>query len=293
MTFKFKERRIVLMSASSLLLRYLFNYKSCQLKSFNSLTMAPHRKNVIEDASTPHSHLTSEPTKISSAVTAFKPRRRLRFSLELNQVFPVVHIDDMDEADIHEIWYAKRDYKEIKKNLISIIRKMTNGENIVETHKQTLLGLEHRTREGTLLRGYLRLAALTAVMNEQERQWDEGVQDDERLAKVCRDVTSLCQEKSHAKALQDEAALKRDDKKMKRKLSRRKLALDLQNESALKEKRRFKLVKFPSARNLDSDSPEKSLVQNESALFPSAPRNLVSPKNFLPTPKKRASEAVV
>jgi hypothetical protein len=168
--------------------------------------MAPHQTNVLEDGST-YSHLTSEPNKIASPVTSLKSRRRLRFSLELNQFFPIVHIDDMDEADIHETWYEKRDYTAIKKSVIPIIQKFANGEKIAETNKQSLRGLEYRTREGTLLRQNLRLAALTAVMNEQDRQWKEGVQDDERLAKVYRDLTSHCQEESRALALKDEAAV--------------------------------------------------------------------------------------
>jgi hypothetical protein len=203
-------------------------------------------------------NFTSEPTKIASPVTALKHRRRMRFSLELNQFFPIVNIDNMDKADIHETWYKKRDYKAIKKNLIHILRKMANGEKIAETNMQTLRGLEHRTREERLLRRNLRLAALTAVMNEQERQWDEDVQDDERLAKVCRDVTSHCQEKSHSKALQDEAALKKDYEKM-----RRTFALDLQNESALKDKSRFTHVKFtgPNVNSGDGDFAHRNITQ--------------------------------
>jgi hypothetical protein len=171
--------------------------------------MAPHQKNVPDDVSTSYSNVTSETTKTaSSPVTAIKHRRRQRFSLEFNQYFPVVHIDDMDEADIHETWYEKRDYNAIKKSIISLLRKHAKGEKITETSKQTLRGLETRTREGDLLRKYHKLAAITAVMSEQMRQWHEGEQDDELLAKVCRDVSSHCQEKSHILALQDETDIK-------------------------------------------------------------------------------------
>jgi hypothetical protein len=219
--------------------------------------MAPHQKNVPDDVSTSYSNVTTEPTKTASPVTALKHRRRQRFSLKSNQIFPVVHIGDMDETDIHETWYEKRDYNAIKKSLIDILRKYSNGEKIAETSKQTLRGLESRTREGALLRQYLKLAAITAVLNEQTRQRDEGVQDGELLAKVYRDVASHCQEESRALALQDEAALKKDYEKM-----RRELALDLQKESGLKEKRRFKLVRFPLTRNLVRWPASRNLVSD-------------------------------
>jgi hypothetical protein len=215
--------------------------------------MAPHHKDLPDDVSTSYSTVTTEPTKTASTLTALKQhRRRQRFSLESNQIFPVVHIREMDELDIYETWYEKRDYTAIKERIIHVLRKCARGENIAETSKQTFRGLECRTREGTLLRQSLRLGAVTTVMNEQERQWEDGVQDDELLAKVYRDVTSHCQAESHALALQDEAALKKDYEKM-----RRKLASNLQKESGLKEKRRFKLVSFPSTRNLFSDSETK------------------------------------
>jgi hypothetical protein len=71
--------------------------------------MAPHQKNAPDDVSNSYYNVTTEPTKTASPVTVLKHRRRQRFSLESNQIFPVVHIDDMDEADNHERWYEKRD----------------------------------------------------------------------------------------------------------------------------------------------------------------------------------------
>jgi hypothetical protein len=215
--------------------------------------MSTHQNNAPDDVSTSYTNVSTESTKTASpSVTALKQRRRQRFSLESNQIYPVVNIDDMDKADIHETWYEKRDYNSMTKSIIYYLRKVANAGRKAETKTQTLRGLENRTNEATLLRKSLRLAAFAAVMNEQERQWDEGEKDDELLAKVCRDATSYCQEENHALALQDEAALKTEYEKM-----RRKLALDLQKESGRKDKRSFKAVSFLSTRNMFSDSETK------------------------------------
>ena len=139
-----------------------------------------------------------------------EPKRKLRFSLASNQIFPIQHIDEMDEADVLATWYEKKDYDAIKSKIIPIIRKMMKKEDIPETDKETVRGLEYRTRQGALRRQHNKLEAITAVLEEQQRQQAVGENDDESLRKAYLNACSHCQEEACELAAEDEVFVKTD-----------------------------------------------------------------------------------
>jgi len=135
------------------------------------------------------------------------PKRRLHFALTENQIHPIPHINDLSDLEVKETWYERADYERIKLSLIPIVRKMMKGERIEETNRVTIRGLEYRTREGAIRRQHNKAEAITAVMDEQDRQLDAlgGRVNDEQLRDIYVQVNAHCQREAHELALGDVA----------------------------------------------------------------------------------------
>ena len=110
----------------------------------------------------------------------------------------------MSPDEVKAIWYEKADYEKIKMAMIPLIRKMMKKEHVIESDKETIRGLEYRTRQGAIRRQHNKLEAITAVLDEQDRQFDTiGRVDEDLLSSVYRQFSSHCQEEAHALALGD------------------------------------------------------------------------------------------
>jgi hypothetical protein len=143
----------------------------------------------------------SDTSSIASKSTITK---RFHFSLSSNEIYDVPHIDDMTPEEVKAIWYEKADYEKIKMAMIPVIRKMMKKETIQETDRETIRGLEFRTRQGAIRRQHNKLEATTAVLDEQDRQLDTvGRVDEDLLAKVYKQFNSHCQIEAHKLALGD------------------------------------------------------------------------------------------
>lgn len=160
-------------------------------------------------------------TESSLSFTLFPAARptKVKFQLRANKIYPITHIEDMEEDLVRSIWYEKRDYDGIKNKLIPDIRKLMKGEEVPESNRSTARGLEYRTRKGALKRQSNKQEGTSAVMMEQRRQRDENIRDDELLAEVFRGVSSHCQDSAYALALRDEAFVRNDLDKMRKKTS--------------------------------------------------------------------------
>jgi hypothetical protein len=174
--------------------------------------MTPYQKKhaVNDDGSTVVTALT---TGTSSPV---QRRCKVRFSLESNQSFPIPHINDINDEEFLAIWYGPSDYKRIKTKIFLILRKIKKGKQIEENDKQSVRGLECRTVHGTNLRQQKKLKAITAVMDEQDRQFDDDEQNDNLLAEAYRNATSHCQDEAYALGLKDQAELQEELDTMRR-----------------------------------------------------------------------------
>jgi hypothetical protein len=137
-----------------------------------------------------------------------KRKRTIRLRMEKNEIFPIPHIDDFDQDVIRATWYEKSEYDVMKVGFVATIKKMMRGEHIEENNVSTIRGLEFRTRKGALRRQHNKLSAITAVLDEQDRQFNGGTFDDERLAEVYRSSGSHCQENAHVMAVKDEETMK-------------------------------------------------------------------------------------
>jgi hypothetical protein len=140
--------------------------------------------------------------------------RQVRFSLESNQVFHIVHINDMDASDIHETWYGQHDDELMKRDIKAVVYKMMNNIKVEETSdEETVRGLECQTREGESHRQKNNSMAHDAVLMEQDRQRVVGVPDEELVAQAYYNVSYHCQVAAFNLGLRDEQAIEKSFKK--------------------------------------------------------------------------------
>jgi hypothetical protein len=112
-----------------------------------------------------------------------KPMRKsIRFS-DINQTFPVPHLDDIGDEDIAEIWYSAAEYSEIKSSYQLTLFMMENGE-LKESDEHTSRGLEYRTQQGAWARYENKRDAYNAVLDEQDRQWKADKDDHDALGRI-------------------------------------------------------------------------------------------------------------
>lgn len=134
-------------------------------------------------------------------------KRRVQICIEANCIRRIQHIKDMSKEDVKATWYEKEDYEGMKQTFIPIIRRMMKGEDIPETNDQTIRGLEFRTRDGAIRRQHNKLNALSAVLDEQDRQYNEQDFSDEKLAEVYQSFNAHCREAALKLGLEDEARI--------------------------------------------------------------------------------------
>jgi len=165
----------------------------------------------------------TEPTADSSVVSTVSTRQQVRFGLEHNQTQFVTHLSELSPKHLAETWYTKREFHEIKKELIPLIKAMMKKEKVDETSSQTTRGLEYRTRAGTVARQNNKIRGYTAVLEDQVLQKALSHHkpfDHQRLAEKYITATSHCQQEAHTLALKDEQFVQRDLEKMRRKMDR-------------------------------------------------------------------------
>jgi hypothetical protein len=131
-------------------------------------------------------------------------QKRFRISISSNETFQIPRIDDLTDDEIKATWYERGDYEKMKMAMIPLIRKLMKGDKIEETNKETARGLEFRTRQGAIRRQHNKVEAITAVLDEQDRQMEEiGHLDDELLSAVYCEINEHCRDEAHELALGD------------------------------------------------------------------------------------------
>jgi hypothetical protein len=201
-------------------------------------------------------------TTASSSMASTVNKLNIRFSLESNQVFPITHINDMRQHDIHETWYTEEESNNIQNGIYWALRQIGSGDNVTESETFTARGIECRTHQGNLRRNHNRNMATTAVLNEQYRQFLKGERDDELVADASRRTSSHCHCEAYWMGFKDEAAIKKLKKSSR--TENRKYVEDKVESTAIKKKLK-RLSKTEDRKNakLDEDesAPASSLLQ--------------------------------
>jgi len=123
------------------------------------------------------------------------------------EVFEIIHINDMEDEEVFSCWYHEEDYSMIKKRIRLSVLLMEAGR-AVEGPDHTDRGIECRTADGARQRYRNRRTTVNAVLDEQDRQWDNNVQDDDRLAKVSMGHSGKSRVSGMVRARQDQEVVK-------------------------------------------------------------------------------------
>jgi hypothetical protein len=102
-----------------------------------------------------------------------------------NEIYEVPHIDEYSSALIESIWYNDADYQRIQNSCIKIIRKMNSDEPMEKMKKKYCSrGLENFLDARILARRTNRAKAREAVLDEQRKQWMNGIFDPARISNI-------------------------------------------------------------------------------------------------------------
>jgi hypothetical protein len=94
------------------------------------------------------------------------------------------------------VWYQKNEQALMRMERKCSIRLMIQGALLTDSDTQTSRGLEFRSREGAVKRQENRLNALAAVLDEQESQFDMGLQNDEAISLAYQRVSWKCKKEA-------------------------------------------------------------------------------------------------
>lgn len=139
----------------------------------------------------------------------------LRFD-EFDEMQTVLHINDYTKHEISRSWYKRDDYDK----MVALARKTAEkveertrelGRKIDKAVKKKIeyRGLEAWTSMGAAKVKILKESAVEAVWNEQSRQWDEGINDVDRIREVYQVVSRGAQQTAQDRGFSDELIAKR------------------------------------------------------------------------------------
>jgi hypothetical protein len=120
-----------------------------------------------------------------------KARRGVSFAPQVETLLVVERLCDLPEGEIAATWYDRDEYCEIKKSLSPTVKKMHKGLPL-DSDDDESRGLEYRTRAGAQRRQKNKLHSIDAVLDEQERQWEESRSDPTYIAEIYSQATAHC-----------------------------------------------------------------------------------------------------
>lgn len=120
--------------------------------------------------------------------------RRSRPGVSFHDRVQIIEFEKPTEYTRGIIWYRKDEYDIIKARN-SLIVKMTKSGSFEESEEHSFRGLEHKLKEGFRIRRLNKIEVLRAVIEEQERQVDCGVNDPELVAEASRKASLTSREK--------------------------------------------------------------------------------------------------
>ena len=130
-------------------------------------------------------------------------RRRVHFK-ETVSVRPITHVDNIPDEEIAAVWFSKKDFEDIKKSIATTLRLIAYGEFQGDDETHCVRGLEFRTRAGALERRENKWNCLNAVLDEQDRQKELGINNDKLLSQIYITENRLSRQASLKHGLHDQ-----------------------------------------------------------------------------------------
>ena len=125
------------------------------------------------------------------ACLAPKAQRAVSFSPNVMVQF-TTHKKDFRQREIRACWYTKSEYKDIREEIKITLDQIERNVDI-DDYNHCKCRLECHTQKGAHERMQTKLKAWTAVFEEQDLQYAEGIVDPEILAIVYSISTRSCQ----------------------------------------------------------------------------------------------------
>jgi hypothetical protein len=188
--------------------------------------------------------LSTSPKTIMSSIRNRRPRRRSRPRRMVSfsddgyddnntvaiTIWSVPSLSDLSEAEIKSVWYTPVEFRNMKKSCVKVLKKIIAGtlsfdrndeeeddddddtvknkehENEEEEEEEeTTRGLENKTPRGSKARQKNRFIAMDVVLDEQQRQWEQGKRnvDYAYIALLYHQSTVHCQESAHRMGKKD------------------------------------------------------------------------------------------
>jgi hypothetical protein len=128
-------------------------------------------------------------------------RRTVRFAqidseMEAVTIRPIPSLSDMSKQEIRDMWYNDCEFQMIKLRIVHVLKKMIKGtyNHDIDSLESEARGLENKTPKGSYARKKNRFASMFAVLDEQDRQREQGqTVDSEYIAKLYRQSSAHCQ----------------------------------------------------------------------------------------------------
>mmetsp|Transcript_11846 Transcript_11846/g.18182 ORF Transcript_11846/g.18182 Transcript_11846/m.18182 type:complete len:179 (+) Transcript_11846:273-809(+) len=104
----------------------------------------------------------------------------------------IVHVDDMSDKEKKSTWYTRDDLKRFRVKLYRDVLKLQNGTT-KDDKDLTLRGLECRSEEGLKSRRTNICESITAVLDEQDLQYESSCHNEEKIRKIYKEKTYQCE----------------------------------------------------------------------------------------------------
>ena len=124
------------------------------------------------------------------------------------KVHRIPHLSDLPEDVVASTWYNRSEFDAVKRSYQVTVRMIMKGHVFTsydeDTNSHCTRGLEYRTKEGARFKQKVKLYAMLAVLDEQDRQRQAGVRDPESLSKAYRQESEKATSRAFVRGLKDE-----------------------------------------------------------------------------------------
>ncbi|CAJ1961419.1 unnamed protein product [Cylindrotheca closterium] len=110
------------------------------------------------------------------------------------EVVEILHVNDFTASEIAASWYDEEEMKKITERCFKVLQRMEYGKTKNGKKKYCTRGLEGHTALGSISKKKTRAAAFSAVLDEQEKRWNENKDVDfQAISDAYRKVSSSSQ----------------------------------------------------------------------------------------------------
>jgi hypothetical protein len=164
-----------------------------------STRQSPPPPNAIHDS----------PSRSPAAPVPRKPRgaSKVRFYPRV-RIQRVTNRKNLDKQQVQDVWYSRDEFKAIRKECFDTIKLLKQCEVLEEEEGYCVRGLEYKTPDAYKERQHNKTEIRTVVFEEQDYQFENGMNDLSWIAKLSNDQSRSCVQAAIAVALQDATVAK-------------------------------------------------------------------------------------